>query len=87
LNPSDTAGEVGSSRRERGKTRGMSGSTRGRSDPGCEVDEIDRGRGHHVLEMGFGRPPVARMPQPESAHALREGGLDLGPAALPSRNP
>ena len=26
------------------------------------MDEIDRGRGHHVLEMGFGRPPVARTP-------------------------
>src|SRR3954447_10236100 len=73
----DTVGEVGLGG-EGAKTRGAGGGAWARADPGGEPLEVDRGRGGHVLQMGFGQPAIAAAAQPEGAHPLREGALDPG---------
>jgi hypothetical protein len=77
----DTVGEVGSSG-ERGEARGTGGGARGCPEPGGEAFEIDRGRSRHVLQVGFGQPPIAAAAQPEGAHPLREGALNSGPLGV-----
>src|SRR3954467_6038867 len=74
----DTVDEVGSSG-QGGETGGASGGARDRPEPVAHTSEVDRGRGRHMLQVGYGQPAVAAAAQPEGAHPLRDRALDPGP--------
>src|SRR3954447_22018344 len=58
---------------------GASGGARVRPEPVAHTSEVDRGRGRHMLQVGYGQPAVAAAAEREGAPPRGGRPLDPGP--------